>query len=187
VPVELRLAVEAQGQPERDISLEVQHTHRVSELVAAIRDHLALPAGQGTFGLYSWRTATWLEAERTLGTVDLRTGDRVLVADPTSPLPTKDRQQTQAVVDLLVVGGPDAGRCVPLPVGEHRVGSSRYSAILLEDTSLSRVHLEVTVDFKVQIRRTLLFSEADVFDAEGRLVARASSTCLAIPRPGRGV
>jgi uncharacterized protein (TIGR00369 family) len=38
----------------------------------------------------------------------------------------------------------------------------------------------------VQIRRTLLFGEADVFDPEGRLVARASSTCLAVPRQGRG-
>jgi uncharacterized protein (TIGR00369 family) len=34
----------------------------------------------------------------------------------------------------------------------------------------------------VEMRRSLLFSEADVFDAEGRLVARASSTCLAISR-----
>jgi uncharacterized protein (TIGR00369 family) len=37
----------------------------------------------------------------------------------------------------------------------------------------------------VEMRRTLLFSEADVFDGVGRLVARASSTCLAIERPGR--
>src|SRR5256886_13088749 len=36
----------------------------------------------------------------------------------------------------------------------------------------------------VEMRRTLLFGEADVFDSDGRLVARASSTCLAIPRQG---
>jgi uncharacterized protein (TIGR00369 family) len=34
----------------------------------------------------------------------------------------------------------------------------------------------------VEMRKSLLFSEADVHDAEGKLVARASSTCLAIPR-----
>jgi uncharacterized protein (TIGR00369 family) len=34
----------------------------------------------------------------------------------------------------------------------------------------------------VEIRKTLLFSEADVVDEQGRLVARASSTCLAIER-----
>ena len=33
----------------------------------------------------------------------------------------------------------------------------------------------------VEIKQTLLFGEADVLDAEGRLVARASSTCLAVP------
>ena len=36
----------------------------------------------------------------------------------------------------------------------------------------------------IEMRKTLLFSEADVFDDRGRLVAKASSTCLAIPRVG---
>jgi uncharacterized protein (TIGR00369 family) len=36
----------------------------------------------------------------------------------------------------------------------------------------------------VEVKRTLLFSEADVVDQDGKLVARASSTCLAIPRLG---
>ncbi|MDQ6774226.1 MAG: PaaI family thioesterase [Candidatus Dormibacteraeota bacterium] len=36
----------------------------------------------------------------------------------------------------------------------------------------------------VELRRSLLFSEADVYDEQQRLVARASSTCLAIPRQG---
>ena len=33
----------------------------------------------------------------------------------------------------------------------------------------------------VEIKSTLLFSEADVVDDDDRLIARASSTCLAIP------
>jgi uncharacterized protein (TIGR00369 family) len=37
----------------------------------------------------------------------------------------------------------------------------------------------------VEMRKTLLFSEADVLDEDGRLVARASSTCLPIERPPR--
>ncbi len=32
----------------------------------------------------------------------------------------------------------------------------------------------------IEMKRSLLFAEADVTDAEGRLVARASSTCMAI-------
>ncbi|HKW71607.1 MAG TPA: PaaI family thioesterase [Candidatus Dormibacteraeota bacterium] len=37
----------------------------------------------------------------------------------------------------------------------------------------------------VEMRQTLLFSEADVFDERGRLVARASSTCMPVPE-GQG-
>ena len=33
----------------------------------------------------------------------------------------------------------------------------------------------------IDMRQTLLFSEADVFDEQGRLVARASSTCMPVP------
>jgi len=37
----------------------------------------------------------------------------------------------------------------------------------------------------VEIKQTLLFGEADVVDDQGRLIARASSTCLAVPE-GQG-
>ena len=37
----------------------------------------------------------------------------------------------------------------------------------------------------VEIKQSLLFSEADVLDERGRLVARASSTCMAVPE-GQG-
>jgi uncharacterized protein (TIGR00369 family) len=36
----------------------------------------------------------------------------------------------------------------------------------------------------VELKRTLGFTEADVLDQDGKLVAHASSTCLAIPRQG---
>jgi len=37
----------------------------------------------------------------------------------------------------------------------------------------------------VEMKQTLMFSEADVLDDQDRLVARASSTCLAVPQ-GQG-
>jgi len=37
----------------------------------------------------------------------------------------------------------------------------------------------------IDMRQTLLFSEADVFDEHDRLVARASSTCMPVPE-GQG-
>jgi uncharacterized protein (TIGR00369 family) len=37
----------------------------------------------------------------------------------------------------------------------------------------------------IEMRQTLLFSEADVYDDRDRLIARASSTCLPVPE-GQG-
>jgi len=37
----------------------------------------------------------------------------------------------------------------------------------------------------IEMRQSLLFSEADVFDEAGRLIARASSTCMPVPE-GQG-
>jgi uncharacterized protein (TIGR00369 family) len=37
----------------------------------------------------------------------------------------------------------------------------------------------------IEMRQTLLFSEADVLDEKGRLVARAWSTCMTVPQ-GQG-
>jgi uncharacterized protein (TIGR00369 family) len=37
----------------------------------------------------------------------------------------------------------------------------------------------------IEMRQTLLFSEADVLDQQGRLIARASSTCMPVPE-GQG-
>ena len=37
----------------------------------------------------------------------------------------------------------------------------------------------------IEMKQSLMFGEADVFDEQGRLVARASSTCLAVPE-GQG-
>jgi uncharacterized protein (TIGR00369 family) len=37
----------------------------------------------------------------------------------------------------------------------------------------------------IEMKQTLFFSEADVFDEQGKLVARASSTCLPVPE-GQG-
>jgi S-DNA-T family DNA segregation ATPase FtsK/SpoIIIE len=49
------------------------------------------------------------------------------------------------VAELRVVSGPAAGRRVPVEPGEHRVGSHRYSRIVLADATLARVHVLVRV------------------------------------------
>ena len=72
------------------------------------------------------------------------------------------------------------------------------SLLTLQEPELANTTIELKINFLrpvvdgtiraigrvIEMKKTLLFSEADVFNEEGKLVARASSTCLAIPRVG---
>lgn len=72
------------------------------------------------------------------------------------------------------------------------------SLLTLQEPELANTTIELKINFLrpvvegtiravgrvIEMKKTLLFSEADVFNDEGKLVARASSTCLAIPRAG---
>lgn len=73
------------------------------------------------------------------------------------------------------------------------------SLLTQQDEGMANITVELKINFMrsvvegriraigrvVDMRRTLLFSEADVTDEEGRLVAHATSTCLAVSRTGR--
>ncbi|HEY4025895.1 MAG TPA: FHA domain-containing protein, partial [Candidatus Dormibacteraeota bacterium] len=100
------------------------------------------------------------------------------------------------VAELRVVGGPGAGRRVPLERGEHRVGSHRYSRIVLADATLARVHVLVWVDAAGAV--TVAPAGADAtcrIDGEritgpvrlrpGQLLA-AGRSLLTVGRPGDG-
>lgn len=70
------------------------------------------------------------------------------------------------------------------------------SLLSLQEEGMANTTIELKINFMrpvvegliratgrvVEMRPTLLFSEADVTDEEGRLIAHATSTCLAIPR-----
>ncbi len=70
------------------------------------------------------------------------------------------------------------------------------SLMTMQETGWANTTIELKINFirpvvegrlravgtVVEMRRSLLFSKAEVRDSEGRLVARASSTCLAVPR-----
>ncbi|HSR23239.1 MAG TPA: FtsK/SpoIIIE domain-containing protein, partial [Candidatus Eisenbacteria bacterium] len=141
--MELRLTVEARGHQEQEIAVEVRRDHLVGETLAALVAHLELT---GRCELYSRRTGGWLDPALPLAEAGLLTGDRVWIGDPSGPPPGAGRVARRPLVDLLVVGGPDAGRRLPLPAGDHRVGGFRYSSFVLDDPALSRVHLLLAVD-----------------------------------------
>ncbi len=72
------------------------------------------------------------------------------------------------------------------------------SLLTLQEPDLSNTTIELKINFLrpvvdgtiravgrvIEMKKSLLFSEADVLNEEGKLVARASSTCLVIPRVG---
>ncbi len=74
-----------------------------------------------------------------------RTGDTVgalmsqWVARPTEPISAEPAPPVELVV--VVVSGPDAGRELELTSGTHAVGTQPDCALVLTDTSVSRVHL----------------------------------------------
>jgi S-DNA-T family DNA segregation ATPase FtsK/SpoIIIE len=138
--VELRLVVESADQPAREVAVDAQAQHTVGELTAALAHHLAADHLPGLH-LQCRRSGAWLLPTQELGAADLRWGDRLLMASGAAPL----RAEREAVVDLVVLGGPAAGTRQPLPAGQHRVGSTRYSSIVVEDPAVSGVHLLVTV------------------------------------------
>ena len=143
--MELKLVVEARGLGEREVAVDIQPTHLVAELRAALGAHLGL-RDVAELDVYCLRTGAWLDPGDELRTTGLRSGDRIALADRSKPLAGDGQPGPDgALVDLLVTGGPSAGRRVPLAPGEHRVGSFRYSGIMLDDPTLARIHLIVTV------------------------------------------
>src|SRR5215831_2385984 len=99
------------------------------------------------------------------------------------------------VAELRVVSGPSAGRRVPLEPGEHRVGSHRYSRVVLQDRALARVHVVVHVDACGAVSVAPAGDATTLLDGErltgparlrpGQVLA-AGRSLLAFGRPGEG-
>ena len=117
----------------RDVRVEYVADAPARELLDALADELGLdgePAAR--------RAGEELPAEAPLAELALRHGDEIRFGDDTPAPPT-----IPAVAELVVTGGPQAGRRVPLPPGVHRVG--REASIAIEDPSLSAQHLVLTI------------------------------------------
>ncbi|CAN5568417.1 FtsK/SpoIIIE domain-containing protein [soil metagenome] len=57
-----------------------------------------------------------------------------------------DRGPAPSMLQLRVVGGPDAGQSIPLQLGRHVIGRDKSSSVQIADPDLSRRHLEITVN-----------------------------------------
>ena len=83
-----------------------------------------------------------LDDDLPLGTPPLLRG-AVVVAAPR--LRSRMPSRSVGLADLLVVGGPGAGRTVSLGRGDHVVGRSTSCSVRLDDSDVSRAHCLVTV------------------------------------------
>jgi DNA segregation ATPase FtsK/SpoIIIE, S-DNA-T family len=131
--VELGLVVVAPDGRRSDMWLEATPRAPTHELVSALAAALDLdPVSRVTRA-----DGEQLPDGAPLSELGLRQGDELHFG------PRETARTAAAPVDLVVVGGPSAGRRTPLPYGAHGVG--RDASVELDDPSLSARHLVVVV------------------------------------------
>jgi S-DNA-T family DNA segregation ATPase FtsK/SpoIIIE len=137
VRVTLRLA----DGGEQDVEIEGAATATAGEIAAALAFHVGRPARQGLHCLRLGPLPDGLALQRS----GLRDGD-VVALGPLPRAAADTRSGTGApVAELVVVGGPAAGRRVGLTVGAHTVGRDAGVDVTIDDPSMSGHHLELQI------------------------------------------
>ncbi|WP_409332176.1 FtsK/SpoIIIE domain-containing protein [Trujillonella humicola] len=119
-----------------DVEVSALDGARLAELLPGLADLVGEAAG----GL--WSGSTRLPPDTDLRSPALVHG-AVLGAGRPGPRP--GAQAAASALCLDVVGGPDAGRSVPLSQGRHLVGRGSTAQIAVADPDVSRRHVVVTV------------------------------------------
>ncbi|MGZ4549109.1 MAG: FtsK/SpoIIIE domain-containing protein [Blastococcus sp.] len=123
-----------------DGSIDVELVVRDADPVSAVVD--ALTRALGVPGEALWAGSTRLAGDRTLAAPELGHG---AVLGLGRPVPPGARGGRSSALELHVVGGPDAGRTVPLGQGRHVLGRGAEATIRLDDPDVSRQHALVQV------------------------------------------
>ncbi|MCW5953880.1 MAG: FHA domain-containing protein, partial [Propionibacteriaceae bacterium] len=121
--------------------VDVAPHHTIADLSRA----LARQAGLDADGLrcHLPRSGGVIPPELSVEASDLRFGDTVLLA----PAGWQASSLPEGVTgELVVVGGPAAGRRHPLPAAPQTVGRSSPAEIAIDDPMLSRKHFSVAID-----------------------------------------
>jgi S-DNA-T family DNA segregation ATPase FtsK/SpoIIIE len=139
--VELLIRAHTNVGPPVDLVVMVEASHRVADLAAALADYLQLSDRQPV--LTTARGGRALDAGEFVSSTDLLSGDDVLVgvraaSGPVPPIPIR-------AVTVDVVAGPETGMSIILPQGTFRIGRDPAMDIVVDDPTVSRHHLDVTV------------------------------------------
>ncbi|MCU1589796.1 MAG: domain containing protein [Frankiales bacterium] len=130
--MELWLVLHGDSGPQREVAVVAEPSQTVQELTTAL--------AVGTSRLFLQRTGLPLGGELSLSEAGLRSGDILLSAPP--PVAERGARPTW---QLVVAGGPDAGRATALPAGVTTVGRGGQAGIRLADQAMSRLHLQLAV------------------------------------------
>ncbi len=124
-----------------DVVVDVEPTHRIGDLAAALGRQLRSSPANSTITLL--RTGTVLDPDGTVGESGIVSGDDVVVGPP-YPVQRVPAIPVRAVT-LDVLAGRDTGTSLILLQGTFSVGRDPGVQVTLTDPTVSRHHLDVTV------------------------------------------
>ena len=133
--VRVHLSMSDPPRPLEDVQITAPEGTRLAELV----DVLANERGMAVRPSTVWSGSLRLESTAPLGGAGLRSGDVLRFGGPGR------QDSTNAPFQVAVVGGPDAGKVVPLTRCETVVGRAGSCDLLLSDPVVSRRHLALAV------------------------------------------
>ena len=119
-------------------SLDVEITARDHDLLADVLGPLGTALGRSVSGL--WAGSARLSDDLPLSSAVLAHGAALQLDGPAA-----SRRSETSALELRVVGGPDAGRALPLGRGRHVIGRGSDAGVRIDDPDLSRRHVAVDV------------------------------------------
>ena len=137
---ELRISVST-GAEEHDLRVLASPADTIDKLTHRLCEHLKV---RGRPSLHCERRQAELPAELTLDRAGIRWGDRLTLAGGGPREPT--RLGGDPLVEVLVTGGPCTGQRFELGEGAYSVGRGHEVDVQILDPSLSRRHLDLTVE-----------------------------------------
>ena len=129
------LSISDPPRPLSDVQVTAPEGTRLAELLNVLIEERGMTARSSTV----WSGSSLLKPTAPLGGPGLRNGDIVQFGAPIGP------DSISAPLQVAVVGGPDAGKVVPLTRSETVVGRARSCDVSLSDPEVSRQHLTLAV------------------------------------------
>ena len=120
--------------------VDVEVTAADDVTLGTVLPHLGRAIGAQLSAL--WAGSTLLDDSTPLAAAELAHG-ALLGVDRPAPRGAVDSRSS--ALELHVVGGPDAGRTIPLGQGRHVLGRGSEATVRLDDPDVSRRHVEVHV------------------------------------------